>query len=119
MTQLLDLINRASEAEGSDYKLAQRLHVPRQMVSMWRAGTKPCPPEDQAQIAAIAGIDPVQTLIRAHLERHEGTAKGERLFTLLGKRLHQTGAASVLLIGNLALISTMAAKAHFIRCILC
>jgi len=117
MTQILELITRASAAAGSDYKLAQVLGVPRQNLSAWKSGKKPCPPEEQAALAGIAGLDPVQALIRAHLERHEGTAKGEKLFTLLGKRMHQTGAAIVSNIGVIALISWASTQAHFIRCI--
>lgn len=117
MTQILELITKASQTMGSDYKLAQEMDVPRQNLSAWKSGKKPCPPEDQARLAGIAGFDPVQALIRAHLERHEGTAKGDKLFSLLGKRLLQTGAASVSLIAALAPITWVAAHDYLIRCI--
>ena len=126
MTQVIDLITRAAAVTGGDSATARRLGVPPQMVYMWKTGRKPCPPEDQAQLAQIAGVDPVQALIRAHLERHEGTPKGERLFTLLGKRLLQTGGASGSLIAGLALFFMIEVIIHgadapdsFIRCILC
>jgi len=117
MTQILDLINKASQKTGGDSATARLLGTTPQVIYMWKTGRKPCPPEDQAQLAGIAGFDPVQALIRAHLERHEGTAKGEKLFTLLGKRLLQTGAASVSLIAVLVPISWAAAESYFIRCI--
>ena len=91
--QLPDLIARASAVAGSDSALARSLGVPQPMVSMWKLGKKTCPPEDQASMAAIAGLDPVQALVRAHLERHEGTAKGDRLMKVMGKSLLATGAA--------------------------
>jgi len=112
MTQLNHLLCVASETAGNDSRLAEMLGVPQPMVSMWRSGKKPCPPDVQAELAFIAGLDPVQALVRAHLERHEGTAKGERLFSALGKRLHQTGGASV------SLIAATAAGSYLIRCIL-
>ena len=92
MSQIPELIQRASTLCGSDSKLAAALGVSRMTVSQWKTGAKPCPPEEQASIAAIAGIDPVQVLVRAHLERHEGTAKGDRLLKVLGKWSLATGA---------------------------
>lgn len=93
MNQVPELLTRALEKAGSPTALAKALKVPPQMVSMWRSGAKPCPPEDQARIAAIAGIDPVQILVRAHIEKHEGTEKGDQLARVLGKFLVATGAA--------------------------
>lgn len=102
MNQVPDLIERALAVTKSTTALGKALGVPPQMVSMWKTGSKPCPPEDQASMAAIAGLDPVQTLVRAHLERHEGTAKGDRLMKVLGK--------SSLAIG--AVIGSAGASAH-------
>lgn len=92
-SQIPELIARASATCGNDNKLAGALGVSRMTVSNWKHGKTPCPPEDQASLAAIAGLDPVQVLVRAHLERHEGTAKGDRLMKVLGKSLLATGAA--------------------------
>lgn len=102
MSQIPELIQRASTLCGSDNKLATALGVSRMTVSQWKTGAKPCPPEEQASIAAIAGLDPVKVLVRAHLERHEGTAKGDRLMKVLGK--------SSLAIG--AVIGSAGASAH-------
>ena len=125
--QLPELIVRASKVAGNDSALARAMGVPPSMVSMWKLGTKTCPPEDQASMAAIAGLDPVQVLVRAHLERHEGTAKGDRLMKVLGKSLLATGAA----IGTAGasahqIFSTIEglggsgqSLSHLIQCILC
>lgn len=87
MNQITDLISRASHIVGSDYALATQLDVPRQMISGWKKGARPCPPEDQARIAEIAGFDPMEALVNAHIERHAGTPKGEALCRTLGKWL--------------------------------
>lgn len=91
MSQLPELLERALSVAGSQAELARTLKVPASHVTMWKTGAKPCPPEDQARIGAIAGLDPVQTLVRAHIERHEGTEKGDQLAKVLGKFLVATG----------------------------
>lgn len=86
------LIDQAKAISGSDYKLAKMTgHTPQQ-ISDWRHGRKPCPPEDQALIAGVAGLNPEQVAIRALVEKHEGTAKGDRLMKVLGKASLATGA---------------------------
>ncbi len=87
--QIAELISKASAITGSDYALATRLGVPRQMVSMWKNEARPCPPEEQARIADIAGFDPVDALINAVLERHAGTPKGEALCRVLKRQRGQ------------------------------
>jgi DNA-binding transcriptional regulator YdaS (Cro superfamily) len=86
------LIDKASAIAGSDYKLAQTLGVGRQVVSNWRHGRKTATPEDQVLIAGVAGLDVTPILARAIVEKHEGTAKGDRLMKVLGKALLATGA---------------------------
>ena len=119
MTQVPELLTRASEAVGSQTEVAKLLKVPPQMLSMWKSGAKPCPPEDQARLAAIAGIDPVQTLVRAHIERHEGTEKGDQLARVLGKFLVATGAAVATSGASAAAIFSPTCKSlgDLIRCI--
>ncbi len=85
MEELIELIDRASTAAGSDTKLAKLIAQPPQRVSDWRHGRVTCPPEDQALMAAVAGLDPVQTLARATVAKHEGKAKGDLLLKALGK----------------------------------
>lgn len=87
------LLDAAAKVAGSDYKLAQLIGVPRQTVSHWRSGKKPCPVEDQALMASIAGMNPEETLIRAVLEKHANTAKGEKLLSALGNVSRRIGEA--------------------------
>jgi hypothetical protein len=91
--RILELLETASKVVGSDYKLAQVLEVSRQTVSDWKNGRKPCPPADVALMASVAGLDAEAWLVRATIEKYEGTAKGDRLYKALGKVLLATGAA--------------------------
>lgn len=79
------LIDKASSIAGNDSKLAALLGQHRSKVSDWRKGSQDCPPEDQALMAGIAGLDAAQTLIRATVEKHEGKPKGDLLMKVLGK----------------------------------
>lgn len=89
---LIFLMDKASAIAGNDYRLAKAIGASPQMVHDWRTG-KSCPPEQQALMAAVAGLDPVQTLARATVAKFEGTAKGDRLMKVLGKASLLTGAA--------------------------
>jgi len=91
MQQVADLIERAATAAGSRYKLAKLLQVQPQTVYGWEKG-KPCPPGDIALMADIAGLDAQAWLVRATLEKYEGTPKGDQLARVLGKCLLATGA---------------------------
>ena len=94
LESLNELIDRAAKIAGSDYKLAQTLGIPRQHVSGWRHGSKTATPADQALMAHLAGLDPVQVLARATVEAFEGKPKGDALMKALGKALLVTGAAA-------------------------
>lgn len=96
--RLIELIDKAAENAGSYANLARSLGVPPQLVSNWRSGLKTCTPSDWALLAAAAGLDPEEALIRATLEKHAGTAKGERLLKALGKGLHRIGEVASLAI---------------------
>lgn len=87
------LIDRASAKVGTRYKLAKLLGVSPAQVYDWEAGRKPCPAEDRARIAGFAGEDAVQELVRATIEQAKGEVRKAQLEKLLGKLLHQTGAA--------------------------
>lgn len=89
--RLRALLDAAQQKAGSDYKVAQLLGVPRQNVSDWRNGRRTCTPEDQALLAAIAGMDPEETLVRAVLEKHANTPKGEKLLSALGNASRRIG----------------------------
>lgn len=89
MNQLPELLSQASGICGNDSRLAERLGVSRHTVCQWKIGAKPCPPEDQARLARIAGLDPLQALVFAHIERHAGTPKGAALADVFGEFLPQ------------------------------
>jgi hypothetical protein len=91
MIEIKKLIDEASAIAGTRYKVAQALHVAPSLIYSWESGRKPCPPADIALMAHIAGMDPQKWLIRATLERYEGTPKGEQLAQALGKPLQATG----------------------------
>lgn len=93
--QLIELIDKAAEVVGSDYKLAQMLEISRGAISDWRHDRRPCPPADVALMASIAGLDASAWLVRATIEKYEGTPKGDALYKALGKALLATGAAAV------------------------
>ena len=86
------LIERASAAAGSDYKLAQMLDTNRSAVSMWKAGKRPCPAGDVALMAEIAGLEPTEWVCRAVAAQYGDTEKGKRLRDALKKALVATGA---------------------------
>ena len=88
---VISLLDRVKEKTSSDYKTAQALGVDRQVISDWRAGRKPAPPEEMAVLAHLAGLNPQEWLVRGTLAKHEGTPKGERLLSALGKVLLATG----------------------------
>lgn len=108
------LIDQGKSIAGSDYKLARLTgHTPQQ-ISDWRHGRKLCPPEDQALIAGIAGLNPEQVALRALVEKHEGTPKGDRLMKVLGKALLVTGGAVASAGANAAAIfSSIPAPTHW------
>lgn len=114
------LIDAASAAAGSDYKLAQMLEVNRQNLSAWRHGRKNCPVADVALMASIAGLDAEAWHARATVSQYEGTSKGDKLFRALGKALAATGAAVASSGASAHLIfshSATEAASYFIRCI--
>lgn len=115
------LLDRASAAAGSDYKLAKLIEASPQTVSNWRHGRKTCPVADVALMAEIAGLVPEEWIARAVVKQYEGTAKGDKLFRALGKLLAATGVAIASSGANaLPIFSHDAIRdvAYFIRCIL-
>jgi hypothetical protein len=92
--QLVKLIAEASAIAGNDHKLSKLLNVAQPAIVMWKSGSRPCPPEEVASIAYVAGYDPVAWYVRATLWKFAGTPKGEKLAKVLGKALPRTGGAS-------------------------
>jgi hypothetical protein len=106
-----ELINRASKAAGSNAALAKELEVSKTVVSDWKGGRKTCSPEDQALMAAMAGLDAEAWGARAMIAKHAGTTKGAKLEGALKKALAATG-------GALVSCGAIAANDfYFIRCI--
>lgn len=118
------LIDKASEAAGSDYKLAELLEVSRGNIGDWRKGRRSCPVADQTLMAGIAGLDAAAWHARATVAQYEGTSKGDKLYRVLGKALLATGAAiatngaNAQAIYSLTAVSVVNAGAYFIQCIL-
>lgn len=113
---LSQLIDQASTAAGSDYKLAAALGVTRFNVSNWRAGRTSCPVADQVLMAELAGLPTNDWAARAIVAQYEGTPKGDALMRALGKALVVTGAA----IGSSGAIAHEAygeCVSYLIRCI--
>jgi hypothetical protein len=115
------LLDRASAAAGSDYKLAKLIDASPQTVSNWRHGRKTCPVGDVALLAEIAGLNPGEWIARAVVKQYEGTSKGDKLFRALGKTLLATGVAIASSGASAHLIfspdSAARGLVHFIRCI--
>lgn len=117
---LIDLIDKAAQAVGSEAKLAKAMGLPQSNISNWKAGDRTCTPEDRARLAGFAKEDALQELVRATLEKTAGTLRGEQLRQVLGKWLHQTGGATVG--GLLAMVSAafLATNVLYVpQCILC
>jgi DNA-binding transcriptional regulator YdaS (Cro superfamily) len=115
------LIDKASEKVGSPHKLASLLGLGSSTVYDWRDGRRTCSPADQARIAAFAGEDALQQLVRATLEQAKGDRRREQLQKVLGKLSHQTGAVIAGVLPSLASLSflAMTTERYLIRCILC
>lgn len=120
LENLCALIQKASDTVGSDANLARAMGIAQQNISLWKAGTRTCTPEDRARLAGFAREDAVQELVRATLEKTEGTLRGEQLRQVLGKWLHQTtGALSGAFALGLSLIFLSRYDLDVLRCILC
>lgn len=113
------LIDNAAKQVGTRYKLAKSLGVQPGVIYDWEAGRRICSPEDRARLAGFAKEDAVQELVRATLEKTEGTLRGEQLRQVLGKWLHQTGEAMHTVVLGLVSLSFGMTIFDVPRCILC
>lgn len=82
--QLLDLINAASKAAGSDANLVRQLGIKPPNLSGWRSGARPCGVEYRALMAHIAGWNVDEVIHETLIEKHANTGLGERLLSVLG-----------------------------------
>lgn len=97
MPNLLTLIDKASEMCGGDAKLARRMGVAQSVISDMRHRGRTITPETAIELADIAGVNPLEAMADAVLERSKGTRREGVLREILGKAL-ATGAAATLLI---------------------
>ena len=103
MSTIVSLLDAAKQKTGSDYKTAKLIGATPQRISDWRSGREKGQPqpEDFALVAAAAGLDAEEALVRAVIEKHANKAKGEKLLSVLGNALRRTGeAVTLLLLGS-------------------
>ncbi len=103
------LLDAAIQKTGSEYQLAKEIGVNRSQISNWKSGYSKCSPEDAALIAGIAGLNPEEWMARMAVAKHEGTAKGEKLKSVLKKALLATGGA---IATSTASAATLSAKLY-------
>ena len=96
VSTIVTLLDAAKTVTGSDYATAKAIGTTTQIVSNWRHGRRTAQPEDLALIAGLAGLDAEEVLVRAIIEKHANTSKGERLLNVLGNVLRRTGEAVTL-----------------------
>ena len=99
MSIVATLLDKARTRKGitSDNALAQHLGTNRQVVSQWRHGDS-YPSEDNiAELAEMAGDDPVQWLVAVKAVRADG--KAGKAWAALAKRLAAVAMAFVIGIG--------------------
>ena len=124
---VIALLDKAKERAGTNTAVARALGISLQQLTNWRTGNATCSPENQALIAAIAGLDPAEFLVRAVVLKHQGTAKGDLLMKALGKSsvaigavIASAGAAahqiSSMVPGATDLVGMLA---HWTQCALC
>lgn len=104
--RVITLINDSTARIGSASKLAPAIGYTRHDVSAWIHGSRPCPVEAQALMGAIAGRDVDQVIREALLERNAGTARGEKLVSALGKGLMASGAVTLSLLPDSAVLAS-------------
>jgi transcriptional regulator with XRE-family HTH domain len=103
----LTLLDKASEMCGSDAELARKMGVNRQEIYALRKG-RTVTPEVAAELADIAGVDPLQAMADAVIERNKGTRRETVLREILGKAVAAGVAAVLLFFYSADLTSAMA-----------
>ena len=105
-----------SAAEGAS-KLARAIGYSPEEVSMWKRGVRACPLEAQILMADVAKQNVAEVIRDALIERNEGTPRGEKLVSALGKVVSVLGGGVAL---TLCGPDVMAANLPgLLRCILC
>lgn len=70
-----ELVKAAAKKQGGFRQLAETIDVHPQLVSNWKNGVKTPSPEAQADLAVIAGTNPLITALIALIEKSTGTRK--------------------------------------------
>jgi DNA-binding transcriptional regulator YdaS (Cro superfamily) len=90
--RLAILIEEAEAIAGGTRALARMLQCSAGNVSDWKAGRRPCPEEMQLRLAAIAGREPVKTVLEVAAERLGKLARSVLAGTLAALVLVGSGA---------------------------
>lgn len=77
------LIERATDACGSRYKLAQTIQEDLSFLGKLAKGTRPMSPGIAAKLAAIAGVDPRTAALIAIVSQEKDPAERSKLAQLL------------------------------------
>lgn len=101
--EIVELIERAAKAAGSQAAAARAAGVQAQKVTHWKNGQEEPPPEAVAALAHVAGLDATEWLVRATLWRSEGKGYAGVLKEALGGRLQAIGGAIASYLGFAAL----------------
>lgn len=91
--EIVQLIDRAAKAAGSQAKAAKAAGLNPTHVSSWRTGLSDPMPEGIAALAHVAGLDATEWLARATLWRAAGKPYESVLKAALGKMSQATGGA--------------------------
>ena len=78
---LIDLIDQAIKATGSQTKLAERMGVKQQEVSSWRTGARNCTTATRIELCKIANYDLKAALLEQVVEglnENDETEKGAK-----------------------------------------
>ncbi|WP_411831983.1 helix-turn-helix domain-containing protein [Pseudoxanthomonas mexicana] len=98
MSIVATLLDKARARKGitSDNALGAHLKTNRQVISQWRHGDSYPSEENIAELAEMAGDDPVQWLVAIKAVRADG--KAGKAWSALAKRLAATAAALMILL---------------------
>lgn len=111
-SEVVELIDMAARATGSQAAAARAAGLRPQKVSDWKQGQEEPPPEAVAALAHVAGLDATEWLARATLWRCAGKPYEQALRSGLGKRLQAIGGVVASCFVAVILASLPATEAH-------
>lgn len=116
MQMLQSLIDKAAKVCGGDSKLARRIGVSKQLISMIRAGKRPITPEVAGLCAEVAGEDIAAACVAAMMDSFTQNERGIRLRAEMEKRyfaaVARGVAATLILSAGLILTQETEAKVN-------